>query len=216
MNTIKLGLVLGLSPKPSWPSLSLPPKWDLLFSRMYKSDTVGFGITTQCTLAAGVAGESVHAWCSGGITPLVISFSSSWKWAVTFTRRSLYPREKSFVTHCRDGPHSWSGRCAERGKSVPLKGLQPMCLCECEALATLRHIYLGSWDAFSWTLRTLEVWVWRQCGTPLEGQGSHDSGLVRGHKGPVRPTCIGTVMARPTRIHIHMHILPLKRTGRWS
>jgi hypothetical protein len=26
---------------------------------------------------------------------------------------------------------------------------------------------------------------WGQCGTSLEGQGSHDSGLGRGHKGPV-------------------------------
>jgi hypothetical protein len=34
----------------------------------------------------------------------------------------------------------------------------------------------------------------------LEGQGSHDSGLGRVHKGPVRPTCIGTIGARPVLI----------------
>jgi hypothetical protein len=74
---------------------------------------------------------------------------------------------------------------------------QPLCLHECEALATLRHIYLGY---FLWTLRTLEVWIWGQCGTSLEGQGSHDSGLGRGHKGPARPTFRGTARARPTLI----------------
>jgi hypothetical protein len=69
------------------------------------------------------------------------------------------------------------------------------------------HIYLGS---FLWALRTLEVWVWGQCGTSLEGQDSHDSGLGRGHKGPVRPTCIGTVRARPILIlfySLHQHCL---------
>jgi hypothetical protein len=53
---------------------------------------------------------------------------------------------------------------------------------------------------FLWTLRALEVWVWGQCGTSLEGQGSRDSGLGRGHKGPVRPTCIGTIGAQPVLI----------------
>jgi hypothetical protein len=42
--------------------------------------------------------------------------------------------------------------------------------------------------------------VWGQCGTPLEGQASHDSGLGGGHKGPVRPTCIGTTGVRPVLI----------------
>jgi hypothetical protein len=36
-----------------------------------------------------------------------------------------------------------------------------------------------------------------QGGTSLEGQDSHDSGLGRGHKGPVRPTCLGTARAGP-------------------
>jgi hypothetical protein len=56
-------------------------------------------------------------------------------------------------------------------------------LCECEALATLSHIYLGS---FFLDLRTLEVWVWGLSGTSLEGQGSRDLDPVRGHKGPVK------------------------------
>jgi predicted transport protein len=39
-----------------------------------------------------------------------------------------------------------------------------------------------------------------QCGTSVEGQGSHYSGLGRGHKGPVRPTCIETIKAQPILI----------------
>jgi hypothetical protein len=49
-----------------------------------------------------------------------------------------------------------------------------------------RHSGIFTWDPFSWTLRTLEVWVWVQSGTSLEEQGSHDLDLARGHKGPVK------------------------------
>jgi hypothetical protein len=45
-----------------------------------------------------------------------------------------------------------------------------------------------------------------QYGTSLEGRGSHDLGVVRGHKGlEKRPTCIVTVRARPTLTHDQCH-----------
>jgi len=61
-------------------------------------------------------------------------------------------------------------------------------LCECEALASLRHTYLGS--SFFW--RTLRCWVWRPSGTLLKEQGSYNLVQNRGYRGPVlRPRCIG-------------------------
>jgi hypothetical protein len=56
-------------------------------------------------------------------------------------------------------------------------------LCECEALATLTHIYLGSLFSDPEDVTGLSL---GQCGTSLEGQGFHDLGLGRGHKGPVK------------------------------
>ena len=62
-------------------------------------------------------------------------------------------------------------------------------LCECDALASLRHTYLGS---FFWTLRTLGCWGWGPSGTLLKEQGSYNLVQNWGHRGPVlRPRCIG-------------------------
>jgi hypothetical protein len=82
---------------------------------------------------------------------------------------------------------------------------QPFSLHECEALVTLRHIYL---ESFSWTLRTLDVWVWGHCGTSLEGQGSHDSGPVRGHKGPIKKPYVHQDRKGSTHTYyLHLHHL---------
>jgi hypothetical protein len=56
-------------------------------------------------------------------------------------------------------------------------------LCECEALATIRHIYLGSFSLDPEDIRGLRLW---RPGTCLKGQGCHDLDLLRGHKGPVK------------------------------
>jgi hypothetical protein len=51
-------------------------------------------------------------------------------------------------------------------------------LCECQASASLRHAYLGS---FSWSRRILRAWAWGPFGTSVKSQGSHD--LPWGTKG---------------------------------
>ena len=64
-------------------------------------------------------------------------------------------------------------------------------LCECEALGSLRHIYLGSFFFF-WTRRTLVCWVRGPSGTLLKEQGSYSLVQYWGHREPVlRPRCIG-------------------------
>jgi hypothetical protein len=60
---------------------------------------------------------------------------------------------------------------------------QPMCLCECEALATLSHIYLRYFLLEPEDIRGL---IWGQFGTSLEGQGCHDLDPLWGHKGSVK------------------------------
>jgi len=66
-------------------------------------------------------------------------------------------------------------------------------LCECEALATLRPTYLGS---FSLTLRVVEVQG--KSGTLLKGKGSHDLDIsLRGTNGlSKRPMRIRTDSAQ--------------------
>ena len=55
-------------------------------------------------------------------------------------------------------------------------------LCECEALASLRHQYLGSFFLHPEHIRVLVVGE----------QGSYNLAQYRGHKGPVlRPRCMG-------------------------
>jgi len=73
--------------------------------------------------------------------------------------------------------------------------------CECEALASLRHAYLGS---FSWSWRILRVSAWGPSGTSVRLRGSHD--LMWDTKGPsLRPRCIGAVRSR-TQILINQSI----------
>ena len=75
-------------------------------------------------------------------------------------------------------------------------------LCECEALASLSHTYLGF---LFWTRTILRNQVWGPSGALAKAQGS--SNLVQdvGHKGPVlRPRFIGPGRARP---HIFQSIL---------
>jgi len=55
-------------------------------------------------------------------------------------------------------------------------------LCECEALASPRHAYLGS---FFWTRRTYGNKAWGSSGTLLKEQGSYSLAQNVGHKGPV-------------------------------
>jgi hypothetical protein len=54
--------------------------------------------------------------------------------------------------------------------------------CECEALATLRHIYLGSFFLDAEDIRGLSLGAIQN----FFRQGSHDLDLVRGHRGPVK------------------------------
>ena len=59
-------------------------------------------------------------------------------------------------------------------------------LCECEALASLRHQYLGFFFLDPEDIRVLGV------GAILKEQGSYNPAQNRGHKGHVlRPRCIG-------------------------
>jgi hypothetical protein len=58
----------------------------------------------------------------------------------------------------------------------------------CMSVKPWRHSGILIRDPILWTLRKLEVSVWGQCATSLEGQGSYDLGLGRMHRGPVRPT----------------------------
>ena len=63
-------------------------------------------------------------------------------------------------------------------------------LCECEALASLRHKYLGS---FLLDLEDIGCWGWGPSGTFLKEQDSYNLVQNRGHKGSVlRPRCIGS------------------------
>ena len=67
-------------------------------------------------------------------------------------------------------------------------------LCECEVLASLSNIHLGS---FFWTRRILGYWGWGPSGTLLKEQGSYNLVQYWGHRGPVlRPRCIGPGGAR--------------------
>jgi hypothetical protein len=56
-------------------------------------------------------------------------------------------------------------------------------LCECETLATLRHIYLGS---FFFVPEDVTGRSLGKSGASSEGQGSRGLDAVRGHKGPVK------------------------------
>jgi len=85
-------------------------------------------------------------------------------------------------------------------------------LCECEALAALRHTYLGF---FFWTRRILGCWGWRPSGTLLKDQGSYNLVQNWWHRGPVlRPRCIGPVGVRTLFIILSWIRRPLI-IGRW-
>ena len=56
-------------------------------------------------------------------------------------------------------------------------------LCECEALASPRHAYLGSFFFF-WTLGTYGNYVWGPSGSVLKEQGSYSLAQNMGHRGP--------------------------------
>jgi hypothetical protein len=65
-------------------------------------------------------------------------------------------------------------------------------LCECEALASPRHQYLGSFFLDPGDIRVLGVGGGGPSGSLLKEQGSYNPTQNRGHKGPVlRPRCIG-------------------------
>ena len=67
-------------------------------------------------------------------------------------------------------------------------------LCECEALASLRHMYLGSFLLDPEDIRVLGVGAIE---TLLKEQGSYNLVQNRGHKGPIlRPRCFGPGRAR--------------------
>jgi hypothetical protein len=67
-------------------------------------------------------------------------------------------------------------------------------LCECEALASLRHTYLGSLFLDPEDIRVLGV---GPSGTLLKEQDSYNQVQNMGHKGPVlRPRCVGSGGAR--------------------
>jgi hypothetical protein len=62
-------------------------------------------------------------------------------------------------------------------------------LCECEALALLRYMYLGSFFLNPENIRVISMGaIWNL----LKEQGSYNLVQNMGHKGPVlRPRCIG-------------------------
>jgi hypothetical protein len=65
---------------------------------------------------------------SGGLTTRILDLGTTWRWVVTFTRRSLYPQRKSpwyLLDRRLSGPQSWSGRGGEEKNSQPLPGLEP-------------------------------------------------------------------------------------------
>jgi hypothetical protein len=71
-------------------------------------------------------------------------------------------------------------------------------LCECEALASLRHTYLGSFFLDPEYIRG-------PSGTLLKEQGSYNLVQNMGHKGPVlRPRCIGPRRARTQTLFYSM------------
>jgi hypothetical protein len=74
-------------------------------------------------------------------------------------------------------------------------------LCRCEALASIRHVYLGS---FFWSLRILRVKTWGPSGALARWPGSLERRL--GHKGLVslRFRCIGAERPR-TNIPINQY-----------
>jgi hypothetical protein len=73
-------------------------------------------------------------------------------------------------------------------------------LCECEALASRRHAYLGSF----WSQEILRILTWGPSGTTARLQGSHDS--IWGTKGLsyLRPRCIG---AERPRTHMQSNLI---------
>ena len=62
-------------------------------------------------------------------------------------------------------------------------------LCECEALASLKHIHLGSFFLDPEDIRLLGVGaIWNL----VKGLGSYNMVQNRGHRGPVlKPRCLG-------------------------
>jgi hypothetical protein len=67
-------------------------------------------------------------WKSGGIAPLILGFSTRWRWVVSFTPLSLYLQGKSPwypLDRRLGGPQSRSGRGSEEKNSQPLPGLEP-------------------------------------------------------------------------------------------
>jgi hypothetical protein len=79
------------------------------------------------------------------------------------------------------------------GNVVLGRNLQ-LTFCECEALASLRHMYLGS---FFLDRRILGYWMWGPTGTSLKDQGSYNQVQIMGYKGPViRPRWVRSKGAR--------------------
>jgi len=67
-------------------------------------------------------------------------------------------------------------------------------LCECEALASLRHAH---YVPFFWTRRILGCWGWGPSGTLLKEKGTYSLVQYWGHRGPaLRPRCIAPGGAR--------------------
>ena len=71
-------------------------------------------------------------------------------------------------------------------------------VCKCEALASLRHAYLGSFFLEPESIKSISLGaIWNL----VESQGSHD--LMWGTEGSsLRPRCIGTVRSR-TQNQLH-------------
>jgi len=94
-------------------------------------------------------------------------------------RRHLYTMGLSNNPTCR--------KCTEEETSVHV-------LCECEALASLRHTYLGSFFLYPEDIRKLRIGaIWNLD----KEQGSSDLVQNMGHKGPVlRPRCSGSGRAQ--------------------
>jgi hypothetical protein len=67
-------------------------------------------------------------WGSGGIASRIIDLDTSWRWAVSFTPRPLYPQGKSPsypLDRRLGGPQNRSGCGGEEKNSQPLPGPEP-------------------------------------------------------------------------------------------
>jgi hypothetical protein len=66
-------------------------------------------------------------WGSEGIAPRILDLGTRWRWAVSFTPRSLYTKGKSPwypLDRRLGGPQSQSGHIGEEKNSQPLAGLE--------------------------------------------------------------------------------------------